>query len=249
MRDKEIDYGKYGERITPAEARAFSEGNEQLYRLLMLCIDKNIITYACCAGHFFDDYEKFIDHLYTPKLNKTREEFKKDYPKLFCDAPYFSINIDDNDHNLLCCLLENERLNNDFMTISTTNARGTDLVNHTIDFRMTNRTSGFEWKESEFDNTRTKFFDSLITAISEYDPNKKYISSKLRLYMLLSKNFSRSSCTYYNNVIKFINIPLDAKLNLTGFETHNLSYNISLENKGNRTVEQVLDELKAKLNY
>lgn len=28
MRDNKIDYGKYGERITPEEARAFSEGME-----------------------------------------------------------------------------------------------------------------------------------------------------------------------------------------------------------------------------
>ncbi len=28
MSDNEIDYGKYGERITPEEARAFSEGME-----------------------------------------------------------------------------------------------------------------------------------------------------------------------------------------------------------------------------
>ena len=248
MSDNEIDYGKYGERITPEEARAFSEGNEQLYQLLMLCIDKNIVTYACCAGHFFDDYEKFIDHLYTPRLNKTREEFKKDYPIMFCDDAYFSINVDDNDRNLLCCLLESERLNNDFMTISTTNARSADFVNHTIGFRMTNKNGGFHWTESEFDNVRTNFFNNLITAINEYDSNKKYTSNKLRLYRLLSKNFFRSSCTYYNNDIKFINIPVDAKLDLTGFENNNLGYNISMENKANKTVKQVLDELKASLN-
>ena len=201
MSDKEINYRKYGERITPEEARAFSEGNEQLYKLLMLCIDKNIVTLGCCAGHYFETYQDLIEHR-LKTTNLSVEKIKEIYPRKKNGIPYISFTIDDNDANLLNYLVENKLVNTPDIKLTISRYVAPDLYRHNVAFHL----QGMKLLDDKeaFAARQNKFFSDISEAIKGYYKQQKtYDSIKMNLDKLLSFS-KRISIEYVNNEISLI---------------------------------------------
>ena len=229
-----INFAKYGEPITKEEALAFSEGNKKLYKLLLLCIKKDITTYTCCAGHIYKTYEEYAMERYslnrTLNLNKLKN---KDFV-IKCYMPYFSINIKGNDKNFLCYLLEHKRLNNKIISIKI------DHFADSITFRLIRfKNYPIKYIKKQMKN----FYNNLLYAFKKYKPKQKYTSIKLSLFKLLRKNFPKISCNFLENKIFSLIFLPDTKFKINGFEIINHKVNLSYLNKDGVTTKQVLLEL------
>ena len=98
---------------TKEQAIQYSEGNEILKQVLFLCLEKDIRTEFCCAGHFIKDYES-LKEKYPKKCEKMTEEeyLKRTNGIFFNDSSYISFGIGDDEKNFLAFMLNDENFKN-----------------------------------------------------------------------------------------------------------------------------------------
>ena len=238
-----INTDKYGERITPEEARVFSEGNEQLYKLLMLCIEKNIVTLGCCAGHYFETYQDLIEH----KLKTTNlpvEKIKEIFPNKKNSAPYISFTIDENDANLLNYLVENKLVNAPDIILTISRYVSPDLHRHNVAFHLL----GMQFLDNEeaFAVRQNKFFGDILEVLKGYNPQKTYDSIKMDLDKLVSFS-KRISIEYVNNEVSLIRTLREENIEPTEFEKEEKGVFNVYQNTKKKKINDVYSDLEKKL--
>lgn len=174
-----MHYSDLGKDYTREDAISFSEGNQKLQELLFYCLDHKIKTFACCAGHFFENYDEFVEHhLSMPYFSLTREQLYENPLQIENYNSYIAFSIDNNSQNLIRFLLENPILNNKQTTITISKLTNKNDTSHIVALYAENKNAG-SWQE--FDKQADEFFEGITHILQQYNPNMFYQSAKYDL--------------------------------------------------------------------
>ena len=205
------------ETYTKEQAKIYSEGNKELEKLLYYCLDNKIYTKACCAGHYFKDYNSYIEHIMTHHIKKneiTREKVEKTHPKEQNFIPYIVFYYEENAQEVIRRLCDSVLLDKYEKNIRYYKKRNS----YDITIYLCN---GFLWynlnitSQEEIDAMANAFFNDIQNALEENDKIMENKDNEKNLYALNTEinNIAHKFDIEFYNIVCEDNVSVDIDYN------------------------------------
>lgn len=220
------------------QAILFSEGNIYLYKLLVYCLKHDIKTNACCAGHYFNTYNDFVDYYMSRPYKISRENFCQYNKEIKHCEPYIGFYIDHNTQNFINYLFESHLLNNENIIINVGCNSGHVTHSHFISFHLKLK-EGIS--KQEFDTQTKDFFCQVHKAVKEYNKDVTYTSKKKELDDFMRNSYVEYQYTFENNkLIKIVLYTWDKELPLNNLKRDDKDIFVFYRNIAKADLESIL---------
>ena len=198
---------------TSEDAKKFAEGNKTLEEILLLCLEKDIITNACCAGHY-------------ERLGKG-------------GCPYISFLMNGDMEQFANAFFIHEIKNHALIRYNINYVDYPDLKKESFSLRLKKK----EWEsEQEFLADVQEFFAQVKAFIQTFQPQKE-TASQISLYNELKKKYCRFQLDFVGDVVTEMFIQTPTITPIEGYEAEQKGILVSYKKINKIPLNQICEEL------